>query len=92
MAWNNASNQKCKSVYDVLAKIDKHAGVALPDGKRADDFLGTTAGEILDFGQKVYDDVELWRRMPLTFKDRAGGTQNSDALHTWLGQLLDQSR
>lgn len=89
--WENASAQKCKTLYDDLANL-RRAGGIIPDGKTLDDVLHTTTGEILDLCQKVFDDTQLWTALPETYKDRTGRTCTTVRLREHIGQILDESR
>ena len=58
------SVQDIKAIWDVLATIEMHAGVPLPDGQTTDKLLKAKAGEVLDVSRKVAEDDEFWKKVP----------------------------
>ena len=63
--WNYANAARCIGVHDILRKIYDVLGY-LPDQKTPDTLEeeGVTANHLLDFGQMVADDEELWKKLP----------------------------
>jgi hypothetical protein len=78
--WNNASVQKGKSVYDVLAAL-REAGASIEVS------ASQPVGQLLDQGEAVLNDEALWRALP----DRIG-RYTKPKLRRWLRTELDACR
>ena len=89
--WNNLTLQKCKGVYDVLAKLER-AG-ALPEGKTVNDESLKKAGDIMDYGERVLADNKFWTSLPEEIPTRVEGyIKTKEELKTELSGLIQESR
>ena len=89
--WTNLSAQKCKAVWDVLAKIEKHAGIPLPEGRTTDELLKSKGGELLDYAENVSANQALWQQIPDQFNVR-GISFTKDELKSDLLGLIEECR
>lgn len=89
--WTNLSAQKCKAVWDVLAKIEKHAGIPLPGGKTTNELLSSKGGDLLDYAESVSADQGLWQQIPEEFTVR-GIPFTKEQIKTDLGNLIEECR
>ena len=89
--WNNLSAQKSKAVWDVLLKIEEHAGIPLPEGRTTDELLNSKGGELLNFAESVSVNSALWEQMPNEFNVR-GIPSTKDQLKTDLLGLIEECR
>jgi len=89
--WTNCSAQKCKAVYDILDKLQIVS--ALPEGKTADDPSLETAGDIMDYAERVSADNVFWASVPVEISTRLKGyTVKKGELKNELSELIEESR
>jgi len=79
------------ALFNVAANIEKYAKVPLPDGKKADEFLGWDVYEILDYAEKIASDGELWSKIPETFSTW-GSKMTKDELKKELENLIQECK